>query len=251
MTSIHLHYHQLSLITHTMSTFKEKMAEMRAHLAAQPGYRERRRLTTRFLRDLNTPKWGYAIYRTVYTPESDALFPLALAKLDAYVYREIGWDLYDDSRAAHTPEKPPYDPAPNQEIRERYENVVLEDRERYDSASMDSIREYFRQWVEGQGKWVGDDPRFQICLVFDDAAVRALSDAPDPLPSNRSPPGVLIRVVDGKFVAEQCEDPSYAGWIKVSPNALMRLYEYVDRSELLLTVYILMERDSESYLFTG
>lgn len=234
-----------------MSTFKEKMVEMRARLAAEPGRREHDRQTTRFLRDLNTPKWGYAIYRTVYTSESDVLFPLALAKLDAYVHHEIDWDLYDDSLVAHTPEKPPYDPAPNREIRDRYESVVLEDMERYDGASMDSIREYFRQWVEGQGKWVGDDPRFQVCLVFDDAAVRALSDAPDALPSNCTPPGVFIRVVDGKFVARQCEDPSYAGWIKVSPNALMGLYGYVDQSELLLTVYILKERDNESFLFTG
>ncbi|KFX99345.1 hypothetical protein O988_03907 [Pseudogymnoascus sp. VKM F-3808] len=225
-----------------MSTFKEKMVEMRASLAAQPNSREHNRETTRFLRDLRTPKWGYAIYRTVYTAESDTLFPLALAKLDGYVHCEIDWDLYDD---------PTYDPAPNRDIRERYENVILEDRERYDGASMNSIREYFKQWVEEQGKDVGDSPRFQICLVFDEVAVRALSDAPDPLPSSDAPPSVLIRVVDGKFVATHCEDPSYAGWIKVSPNALMGLYGRVDQSELLLTVYVLMERDSESFLFTG
>ncbi|KFY01582.1 hypothetical protein V490_00846 [Pseudogymnoascus sp. VKM F-3557] len=225
-----------------MSTFKEKMVEMRAYLAAQPNRREHNRETTRFLRDLHTPKWGYAIYRTVYTPESDALFPLALAKLDGYVHCEIDWDLYKD---------PTYDPVPNREIRERYENVVLEDRERYDGASMDSIREYFRQWVEGQGKDVGDSPRFQICLVFDEAAVRALSAAPDPLPSSGAPPGVLIRVVDGEFIAAHCEDPSYAGWIKVSPNLVMGLYGRVDQSDLLLTVSVLMERDSESFLFIG
>jgi hypothetical protein len=29
--------------------------------------------------------WGYAVLRTVYTPESDALFPVALARLTSYV----------------------------------------------------------------------------------------------------------------------------------------------------------------------
>jgi hypothetical protein len=159
-----------------MATFKEKMAEMRA----QPHRMEWDRMTTKFLRQLTTPKWGFAIYRTVYTPESDELFPKALAKLDAYVHIEIMADLYRDSLKEHSSSKPSFDPKPNQQIAERYENVILEDKAKYEGASMDQIREYFKQWVKDQGGHIGQTPKFHICLVIDEVAMRALVDASEP-----------------------------------------------------------------------
>jgi len=77
--------------------------------------------------------------------------PQALAKLDAYVKCEIMRDLYGDSLEEHDSTNPPFDPAPNHEIAQRYENVILEDKARYDGAGMDRIRECFKQWVEEQG----------------------------------------------------------------------------------------------------
>lgn len=85
------------------------------------------------------------------------LFPQALAKLDAYVQCEIMGDLYRDSLEEHNSSKPPFDPRPNQEIVERYENVILEDKARYDGAGMDLIRECFKEWVKERGGvgWAG------------------------------------------------------------------------------------------------
>ncbi|KAA8644581.1 uncharacterized protein ATNIH1004_008786 [Aspergillus tanneri] len=50
-----------------------------------------RRESTMFINEIwpNTWPWGYIIYRTVYTPESDELFPAPLSKLDRYIHRRI------------------------------------------------------------------------------------------------------------------------------------------------------------------
>jgi hypothetical protein len=244
----HLQHHQTSGpgSLHTMATFKEKMAELRA----QPHRREWDRMTTMFLRQLKTPKWGFAIYRTVYTPESDELFPKALAKLDAYVYINIMSELYLDSLKEHSSTKPPFDPKPNQQIAEKYENVILKDKAKYEGASMDQIREYFKQWVKDQGGHIGQTPKFHICLVIDEVAMHALVDTPEPTEAGDNP-DVLVRVVDGKFVPGESTDEDYQGWIKTSVSILKYLYQCVDQSELLHLVYILEGRDDESYLFTG
>jgi len=80
--------------------------------------------------------------------------------------------------------------------------------------------------------------------------MRALADAPDPVQGGDSP-DVFVRVVDGTFVLGESEDADYVGWIKASANVLMCLYRGIGHSELLLLVYVLEERDSESFLFVG
>ena len=124
-----------------MATFKEKIVEMRA----QSHRWEWDRMTTKFLRQLTTARWGFAIYRTVYTPKSNVLFPKALVKLDAYVHIEIMAHLYRDSLKKHSSTRQPFDPTPNQQIAERYENMILGNKSKCEGASMNQTREYFKQ----------------------------------------------------------------------------------------------------------
>lgn len=159
-------------------------------------------------------------------------------------------DLYRDSLKKHSSSKLPFNPKPNLQIAEKYENVILEDKAKYEGASMDQIREYFKQWVKDQGGHIGQTPKFHICLVIDEVAMRALVDAPEPAEAGDNP-DVLVRVVDGKFVPGESAGEDYLGWIKTSVSILMYLYQCVDQSDLLHLVYILEERDDESFLFTG
>ncbi|KAF7543783.1 hypothetical protein G7046_g9931 [Stylonectria norvegica] len=59
--------------------------------------------------------WGFTIYRTVYTPESDAAFPEALERIRHLIYREI----YADCKTwkwNKGPDDPLLDPTPNDEL---------------------------------------------------------------------------------------------------------------------------------------
>jgi hypothetical protein len=59
----------------------ENSLDIRIKAADLPGYLSNH---TEFL------ALGYIIYHTIYTPESDQLFPTALSKLDCYMHRRIG-----------------------------------------------------------------------------------------------------------------------------------------------------------------
>jgi hypothetical protein len=120
-------------------------------------------------------RWGFAIYRTLYTAEPAELFVKPSQKIDVYVYIKIMSELYLDSLKEHSSTKPglPFDPKPNQQIAEKHENVILEDKAKYDGASVEQIREYFKQWVKDQREHIGQTPKFHICLVVDDLAMRS------------------------------------------------------------------------------
>lgn len=103
--------------------------------------REWQRQVCRNLRSLQQPTWGFTIFRTVYTPESDTQFPLLLAKLDAYVKDSVDAELRPNPFMAPSTE-PAFDSGPNEEMKRRYVNVVVEDRE-LDGASIDEVRDAF------------------------------------------------------------------------------------------------------------
>jgi hypothetical protein len=70
--------------------------------------------------------WGFVIYRTVYTPESDAVWTAAVAKLEAYLFREIDRGL----SWRPTPSwKEPVNPTVNAAIRSRMWNLYLSDQQ--------------------------------------------------------------------------------------------------------------------------
>ena len=104
--------------------------------------------------------------------------------------------------------------------------------------------------MKDQGEHIGQTPKFHICLVIDEVAIHSLVDASELTEAGENP-DILIKVVDGQFVAEESADEGYLGWIKASVSVLMYLYQCVDQSDLLHLVNILEERDDESFLFTG
>jgi len=133
-------------------------------------YRESKRTPNRFLKNLGNRNWGYVIYRTVYKAESDTLFPKALAKLDTYVRAEIQSDLAKE---------PIFDHEPNRQIALRYQNTILEDKEKYNGATLDQIRGYFLEWIEQQGKELRHSAEFQVYLVVDEEVMNELPMFPN------------------------------------------------------------------------
>lgn len=76
--------------------------------------------------------------------------------------------------------------------------------------------------------------------------MRGLADAPHPVQGGDNL-DVFVSVVDGTFVLGESEDEDYMGWIKALANVLMCLYWGIGHSKLLPLVYVLEERDSESF----
>ena len=62
--------------------------------------------------------WGFTIFRTVYTPESDAQFVLFLARLRTYVDYSIDLDLQPTPFMPPSTE-PPFDNGPNEEMKRK------------------------------------------------------------------------------------------------------------------------------------
>lgn len=124
--------------------------------------------------------WGYAIYRTVYTPESDELWNSALDKLDRWMNYRIDAELRIHKEWAQ-------DPYPERVIHESYRNVIIEDKDLLDGASVDRIRQHFKKWKETITGEPGEVHfgicsmgRFNACLMVDDRSLKSIVNGIEP-----------------------------------------------------------------------
>lgn len=133
------------------------------------------------------------VLRTVYTPESDELFPSALAKLDIWVrqyHLHINRFPMWGERGQAEHEKLS-NGSINDELGRRFRVELVQDEKRLNMphlnrASQEDVRslcDVFDDWVAS----VGQDPhaeyslspRFCDCLVVDEEALRSLAALPD------------------------------------------------------------------------
>ncbi|CAM1508156.1 Fc.00g050040.m01.CDS01 [Cosmosporella sp. VM-42] len=124
--------------------------------------------------------WGFTIYRTVYTPESDVAFPKVLGRLREYIERIVYADI-KMWRKKH-PCEDPLDPIPNDELMKRYQNDIIEDPATLDGASIEEIGERFDKWVaehKDPGRRGQCNTRFQACLVIDQEVLQDISRIPE------------------------------------------------------------------------
>ncbi|KAK8062763.1 cytochrome P450 oxidoreductase [Apiospora hydei] len=132
------------------------------------------------------------VLRTVYTPESNALFPAAIAKLERwirqYYVHKTRFSLWGEKgEASHKP-----DGCINAELGRRLRFDVVQDagaeldipRIRDASrADIERVCDVFGRWVAGQGGDVDVEcqrnPRFRDFLVVDEEVLRSLLALPD------------------------------------------------------------------------
>lgn len=112
--------------------------------------------------------WGFAIFRTVYTPGSDDASARAVARLADYARAFAHGDLV---RRPKPNEEAP-DPLPNQELWRRYFSEVVEDRDALDGADVQEVGRRFDAWVAGEleerpGRRDVPNSRFRICIMLD------------------------------------------------------------------------------------
>lgn len=118
--------------------------------------------------------WGVNIYRTVYTPESDTLFPLAVARIETYMkFGTLG--------SLSTPQTD-YTERSEKEIASRLVNIIIQDRQLLDNVSMETVLSEFEKWVENQNCTRSYNTRYRIALVLDAEStddIMKLPETPD------------------------------------------------------------------------
>ncbi|CEO59510.1 hypothetical protein PMG11_04184 [Penicillium brasilianum] len=171
--------------------------------------------------------WGYIIYRTVYTAESDELWPIAMNKLARVMNNSIDSDLHAELRY-----KEPEDPEPDADaerlVKEAHKNVVFSDKQFWNGASIEQVRRHFSEYLHAsKGRGAG---RFEGCLFIDEQSLKSIINSPEPQPwfgerepKQRSQPWGFVGMVDGRYPENRYE-PHYTGYMRVEILSLWSLY---------------------------
>lgn len=202
----------------THPEFADSSDERRARWIQQDWYRDRERISVNFMRGVKWP-WGFIIYRTVYTPESDQVWSACLDKIEESVRRGI--DVHGKEYADQTPERI---------LKETFQNVILEDRERWDGASLEQIRADFITHLESIGSYVGqENARSTACLFIDETCLQSIRntfDQPENNRGSRAPKG-FMGIIDPHYAEGQSYcNMQYRGFMRVEIDSL---YELVAR----------------------
>ncbi|KGO42823.1 hypothetical protein PEX1_042360 [Penicillium expansum] len=159
--------------------------------------------------------WGYTIYRTVYTPESDLYWEAAADAIRSNIFATLDWELHHGRRQHEQSHRI---------LRDGYRSLVFDDETRFDGASIAQVREDFRAFVESEVGALGN--RFRWCLVIDEEALKcfirhqkSLAGQSEQDSTQESEPWVTV--VEPKY--EQEQSSQYAGYMRIPLSRLFRL----------------------------
>ncbi|CAP93079.1 Pc16g04090 [Penicillium rubens Wisconsin 54-1255] len=139
------------------------------------------------------PTWGYTIYRTTYTPQSNAAFPAANE------FNITPWD----------------------EIWPNYQPRVIEDASRFDGASIDQLRKHFRADAI-ERDMLDVFPSYRMFIVIDEESFQTLRNAPFPENSKYEERRYhYVKLVEALEV-DLSED--FQGWMKCSLPSLWEIW---------------------------
>jgi hypothetical protein len=115
-------------------------------------------------------QWGWVIYRTVYTSESDQRWGEVVKRLDGLILSNYDeWNARGDLVFAAA-------------ARERYQNIILDDKEKFNNAPWELLEQHYKDWVPTAS------PRYTLeyeknatwkaFLIIDEAAISKIINAP-------------------------------------------------------------------------
>ncbi|KAL4911190.1 hypothetical protein BDW74DRAFT_142524 [Aspergillus multicolor] len=158
--------------------------------------------------------WGLIIYRTVYTPESDRLWPIVLAKIDAYLDGSIAADLNSEREKLDLRES---DLTPERLLKESRKHVIFSDKRFWDGVSTEAIRAHFSEYLRASK---GREYRFRGCLVIDERSLDSIARSSDQTRLGEA----WVNMVDGRYPHESGAAEGYRGFMRVDMNCLWVLY---------------------------
>ncbi|KAL4875748.1 hypothetical protein BJY04DRAFT_152937 [Aspergillus karnatakaensis] len=117
--------------------------------------------------------WGFVIYRTTYTPQSNLRFPQLI-------------NIFNSNIKTAFFEKPAFEPdnyldhfrADNERLWARYRPVIMDD-PKFNGLSLAEVRSQFESWVGPEDGDLDARPQAQktACLVVDEEVMEVLADA--------------------------------------------------------------------------
>jgi hypothetical protein len=202
-----------------------------------PWFNQTKRSPTNFLYPSVRSKspWGYIIYRTVYTAESDELWPLAMDKLAKIMDDEIDSDLQAEIRR-----KGPEDEEPDGDaerlVRETHKDVIFSDKQFWDGATIEQVRDHFAEYLRAsKDRGTG---RFEGCLFIDERSLKSIVASPDPqpwlkgkMPEEPIKPWGFVGMIDGRYPGNRWK-ARYTGYMRVDILSLWHLYNELKRRNM-------------------
>lgn len=185
-----------------------------------------------FLEESRGIPWGFDVYRTVYTAESETQWIAALEKLHSYVAKSVYHDVDETERRGYAPENPQL----NHTVMETYCQDVIQGPE-FDGATDDFIRSHARASYEKRQEeeaYLGlQRPRSIACIVIDEQSLKSIIDGTPP--SNeifwygqvRPAPIAEVKMLDTMYDPhdDDLEYPdTFHGWIRVPCNRIWGVY---------------------------
>jgi hypothetical protein len=165
------------------------------------------------------PTWGYTIYRTTYTPQSNAAFPRMVDLTTKYM--KDGFYNYYESSRQFNPRANEFNITPWDEIWPNYQPRVIEDASQFDGASIDQLREHFR--AEATKRDVLDEfPGYRMFIVIDEESFQTLQNAP--LPEDSKYEEKRRHYVKLGEALEVDPYESFPGWMKCSLSSLFEVW---------------------------
>jgi hypothetical protein len=145
--------------------------------------------------ELNRWPWGYTIYRTVYTPESDIHWEAAVDAIRANIFTTLDYELQ------HTKFK---NEKAHRILRDGHRSLVFEDKSQLDGATIDQVAKKFKDFLDSEPGTSGT--RFRWCLMIDERALRSFIRHPEPVQFSAPPSqggikknGAWVTVVDPEW----------------------------------------------------
>ncbi|KAJ6109404.1 hypothetical protein N7486_001639 [Penicillium sp. IBT 16267x] len=161
------------------------------------------------------PDWGYVIYRTTYSAESDVSFPNAVRYIETCVKEDFVASYAGTPHGAET-----------EGIRAKYRSIVMEDPQ-FNGASIEGIRTHFETWVDAQGRRRDNWNRFRMCLIIDEESLQTLQgisaeQIEQEGPYNWDKELRCVKVLEAWPNVDQYD--TFPGWMKCWTRALWDLW---------------------------
>ncbi|KAK5800399.1 hypothetical protein VI817_002611 [Penicillium citrinum] len=182
------------------------------------------------LKNGSLPFWGFVIYRTTYTAQSDAAWPQIIELIASYM-KALLYHEYNDKK------KDGDEPTVYDEIWARHQLTIMDDRQ-FNGASVFDIQLHFEKWVEAQGKR-DESTMYRMCMVIDDESIQTLLEAPPgenrKLGRRIGGPVRFVKVVEAFPELDSLDE--FQGWMKCEINALWPLWKMMSDGDEMRMSY--------------
>jgi hypothetical protein len=160
------------------------------------------------------PDWGYVIYRTTYSAESDTLFPDAIRYIEACIKQAF----FQENKEDPTNE-------PN-EIWAKHRSTIVQDPAQFNGASLEAIRAHFEAWVNAQGmrdNWT----KWRMCMIIDEESLQTLKGTSVEALENERPENSddelrCVKALEAFPHTDQYD--KFPGWMRCWTHALWDLW---------------------------